>query len=118
MAKILVVDDEAYIRDLHKNILHEMKHDVDEAENGTDGFRLATTNEYDLILMDIKMPELNGVETIRSIKMVYPNQKIIVITGLLSPNLETECLEAGVLRCLTKPLNLKSFMELLSSTLG
>ena len=62
MAKILIIDDEKAIRRSIKEILEFEKYSVDEAEDGVQGLALAIKNNYDLILSDIKMPKMDGLE--------------------------------------------------------
>ena len=62
MKKILIIDDERAIRSTLKEILEFEKYNVDDAENGVEGLKMAMSNNYDLIFCDIKMPKMDGVE--------------------------------------------------------
>ena len=67
MAKILVVDDEKAIRRSIKEILEFEKHAIDEAEDGQMALDMALKNNYDIILSDIKMPKLDGIELLQKL---------------------------------------------------
>lgn len=109
--KILVVDDEQAFRRLIFDLLSNKNYDVETADNGREGFQKAMTGIYDTITMDIKMPGLNGVEAIRSIKIVNPNQRIIVITGYANDTVIEESLQAGAEVVLPKPFDVKVLLE-------
>ena len=81
MAQILVIDDERSIRNTLKDILEYEEHHVDLAEDGASGIDLFKQNKYDLVLCDIKMPEMDGVELTKAAKHLRPDIDIIVITG-------------------------------------
>ena len=67
MAKILVIDDEKAIRRSIKEILEFEKHSIDEAEDGLTALDMALKNNYDIILSDIKMPKLDGIELLQKL---------------------------------------------------
>ena len=81
MAVILVIDDSAAIRRMIGHILIADKHDVIEAEDGEIGFRLAKAHRPALVITDIFMPNREGIETIRGIRNLGGNIKIIAISG-------------------------------------
>ena len=64
MARILIVDDEKSIRNTLREILEYEKYEVDEAEDGERGINLIKENDYDVVLCDIKMPKLDGIEVL------------------------------------------------------
>jgi CheY-like chemotaxis protein len=67
MAKILVIDDEKSIRNTLKDILEYEKHTVTDASDGVEGLNLATTEKFDVILCDIKMPKMDGIEVLEKL---------------------------------------------------
>ena len=67
MANILVIDDEKSIRNTLKDILEYEKHTVDLAENGAEGLEKSENTKYDVILCDIKMPEMDGIEVLEKL---------------------------------------------------
>lgn len=83
MAKILIVDDDQYIRELYVEVLTDEKYDVDSAEDGIQGVEKITKNNYDLILLDIMMPRLDGIGVLQKLHSAnYKTGKIILLTNL------------------------------------
>ena len=81
MAKILVLDDEPSILLMIRKMLEKAGHEVDVALNGKDGMQLFEKNKPDLVISDIIMPEKEGLETIFELRRMYPDLKIIAISG-------------------------------------
>lgn len=81
MSAILVVDDQKGIRDVLRKVLIEAGHDVAEAENGAAALALARGQAFNLIITDIIMPEMEGIETIATMKREQPNLKILAMSG-------------------------------------
>lgn len=82
--RILIVDDDDNIRELLKELFISSGYDVDEVDSGTKGFEKAVTGNYDLVTMDIRMPNWDGVETIMGLNLVKDELKFLVISGYLS----------------------------------
>ena len=106
MTKILVIDDERPIRNVLKEILENEKYQVDTAENGKVGFELASKNKYDVILCDIKMPEMDGVEVLEKLQEKGIDSPIIMISGHGTIDTAVECLQKGAYDFIQKPLDL------------
>jgi len=81
MARILVIDDDDEIRRMVKEMLVRAGHEVVEALNGRDGVRLFREEPTEVVITDIFMPEKEGLETIREIKAIYSDVKIIAMSG-------------------------------------
>jgi CheY-like chemotaxis protein len=81
MSHILVIDDEETIRAIIRLVLEKDGHKVDEAENGGSGLKLVELHPYDLVITDMIMPDVDGIEVISSLKKNHPQIKTIVITG-------------------------------------
>ena len=81
MARILVIDDDAMVRDAIRDILEAHGYKVEEAENGRDGLVKMRTDRFDLVITDIIMPEMEGVEAILAIREEFPSVKVIAISG-------------------------------------
>jgi CheY-like chemotaxis protein len=81
--KILYIEDDRNLQILIKLMLKDVtKYRIDLAESGSEGVKKVLENDYDLVLMDIMMPEMDGVEAAYTIKMVKPNLKIAALTAL------------------------------------
>lgn len=66
--KILLVDDDAFLRDMYATKFTELQHEIDVAENGEDALRKLHTTAYDVVLVDMVMPQMNGLELLEKIK--------------------------------------------------
>ena len=110
MGKILIVDDERSIRRALKEILEFEEFEVDEAENGKEGLKLATSTYYDIIFSDIKMPEMDGMELLEALKKEKVESSIIMISG--HGNIETavEAIKKGAFDFIEKPLDLNRIL--------
>ena len=110
MANILVIDDERSIRNTLKEILEYEKFTVDLAENGIEGLELFEKNVYDVVLSDIKMPEMDGTEVLEKIISSGKDVQVIMISG--HGNIETavEAIKKGAYDYIEKPLDLNRML--------
>ncbi len=110
MPNILVIDDEKSIRETLKEILSFEKYDVELAENGKRGLLALKKNDFDAILCDIKMPEMDGLEFLDEVIKLYPDIPIIMISG--HGNIETavEATKKGAYDFITKPPDLNRLL--------
>lgn len=81
MANILVIDDEAGVREMLRDALESLGHSIVEASNGILGMQKYGEGPFDLVITDIIMPDQEGVETIQLIRKIRPDQKIIAMSG-------------------------------------
>lgn len=81
MAKILVIDDEDQVRKMLRKLLENNSYDILEAENGNEGLKVFMDQAPDIVLTDLIMPEQEGLETIKEIRKVDPDVKIIAMSG-------------------------------------
>jgi len=102
-AKVLVVDDEEWMRDACEQILQPEGFEVITAADGPTGLELARRRSPDLILADLKMPGMDGLAYLRSIKAVDPEAVVIVITGYATLEVAVEAMKAGAYEFLAKP---------------
>lgn len=84
MAKILIIDDEDYIRQIIKRTIVKLGHEVFEASQGLEGIELITNNKFDLVIIDLIMPGKGGIETILELKHKYPHLNFIIVTGKIA----------------------------------
>lgn len=104
MAKILLVDDAKFMRIILTNILKKAEHEVvGEAENGKEGVRKFRELAPDLIIMDITMPEMSGIEAVKEIKKESPNAKIIMCSAVGQQKMVAQAIEAGAKDFIVKP---------------
>ena len=81
MAKILVIDDQRSIRNTLKDILEYENHSVDLAEDGEQGLEQFKADKYDVVLCDIKMPNMDGMEVLDKLHESNPDAPVIMISG-------------------------------------
>lgn len=110
MAKILVVDDEKAIRRSIKEILEFEKHTIEEAEDGQMALDMALKNNYDIILSDIKMPKLDGIELLQKLMDNKISSSVIIMSG--HGNIETavDAVKNGAYDYLAKPIDLNRLL--------
>ena len=97
MQRILIIDDEASIRRTLRDVLEYEGFKIDEAGDGRAGLKAALNNPYDVVLCDIKMPKLDGMELLEEVMQHVPDLPVVMITG--HGNEET-AFEAAKKRCL------------------
>jgi signal transduction histidine kinase len=103
--KILLVDDEKDIRDVLHLPLSDLGYEVLEAENGEDALRLFESLQPPMILTDIKMPGMDGIELLQKVKHVNPETEVIMITGHGDMDLAVKSLKYDATDFITKPIN-------------
>jgi DNA-binding NtrC family response regulator len=87
MARLLVIEDEPLVRQTIRMILALDGHSIIEAENGALGLAQLAQNEVDLVLTDLVMPGMEGIETIKQIRLLHPHLKVVAISGTGAYNL-------------------------------
>lgn len=117
--KILIADDEKNIRKILRDIVEGMGCEAVLAENGQEAFRAATSTSFDLILLDIMMPEWNGVDAIKSLDFINKKPKVIVISGYVTDELQNELKGLhNVAQFIAKPFQLKEVREAIQKHLA
>ena len=117
MPSILIIDDEKTIRNTLKEILGYEGYQVDEASDGEEGLRKFSQNNYDLVLCDIKMPKLDGLEFLEKAKAINHEIPIVIISG--HGNIETavEAVKKGAFDYISKPPDLNRMLITLRNAL-
>jgi len=112
MAKLLIIDDERGIRNTLKEILADEGHEVEVAENGTQGLEMAQKTAFDLIYSDIKMPGLDGMEVLKALKENEDtaDTPMVLITGHGDVETAVQALKTGAYDFLLKPLDLNRIL--------
>ena len=109
MARILVIDDEKSIRNTLREILEYEKYKVDDAIDGIEGLELINKNEYDVILCDIKMPQMDGIEVLENILKSH-DTPVIMISGHGNIDTAVEAIKKGAFDYISKPLDLNRLL--------
>jgi DNA-binding NtrC family response regulator len=110
MSKILVIDDERAIRNTLKEVLEYEKHEVDLAEDGPSGLELFNANSYDIVLCDIKMAKMDGIEVLQKIYETSSDVPVVMISGHGNIDTAVEAIKKGAFDFLEKPLDLNRLL--------
>jgi len=110
MGKILIIDDERSIRNTLKEILEYEKFEVDEAEDGPTGIALAEKGKYDIVLCDIKMPKMDGIEVLENLEKKSIDVPVVMISGHANIETAVETLKKGAYDFIQKPLDLNRIL--------
>ncbi len=110
MSKILVIDDERSIRNTLKDILEYEKYEVDLAEDGKKGIEKVKQAEYDIILCDIKMPGMDGIEVLEQVSPLAPDTPLVMISGHGNIDTAVESIKKGAYDFIEKPLDLNRLL--------
>ena len=110
MAKVLVIDDEKAIRNTLKDVLEYEKHTVDLAEDGTTGLEMFSKEKYDVVLCDIKMDRMDGIEVLQKIEEITGDVPVIMISGHGNIDTAVDAIKKGAFDFLEKPLDLNRLL--------
>ena len=110
MANILIIDDEKSIRRTLREILEYEKYKVEEADNGQDGLDMIKNNPYDVVLLDIKMPKMDGMEVLEKAQILAPDVPIIMISGHGNVETAVEAVKKGAYDYISKPPDLNRLL--------
>lgn len=113
--RILAVDDQAVILDLISAMCHSMGHRVTTCESGAEGIRLARDEDFDLVLTDLAMPDMSGLDVARQIHSEHPGIPIILVTGWEGMVSEADLVSAGITKLLNKPFRIEQLTEVIRS---
>jgi len=111
MSRVLIVDDASNITEMIQSVLETHGHEIaGVARNGIEAIEKYKALRPDVVLMDLLMPEMDGMQSIRKILEYDQKAKIVVVTALGRPALMKEAVEAGVVGFVTKPFEIKRLL--------
>jgi DNA-binding NtrC family response regulator len=117
MTKVLIIDDESSIRNTLREILEYEKFKVDDAEDGKQGVEKVLKGDYDLVLCDIKMPKMDGLEVLDKIQQSDKEPAVIMISGHGTIETAVEAIKQGAYDFISKPLDLNRLLVTLRNAL-
>jgi two-component system response regulator (stage 0 sporulation protein F) len=109
--KVLIVDDEEHTRLGYAEVLRLEGYNVDAAENGREAFFMLQEKDFDVVVTDLRMPEIDGMSLIERIRQIKKDQKIIIITAFGTFKSYKQAKDAGVTMFLNKPVRAKDLKE-------
>ncbi len=115
--QILVVDDDESIRELFECIIEDLGFNCTTAADGESGIDKAKNGSFDLIFLDIKMPKLNGIETLREIRKFNPDVPVTMMTGFSVEDLVQDAMNLKAAEVLYKPFDVETLENLIKEKL-
>ena len=109
--QLLYADDEPALRELVQNHLTLEGFDVETVADGEETIRMLNEKKFDLVILDVHMPKMDGLEVLKYMKAHGMKSRMIVLTGDGDPHIVSECAKYGALDYLTKPYNYHELIE-------
>ena len=111
MAKVLVVDDAAFMRMRCKKLLTQSGYEVIEAATGSQAVEMYQSDKPDMVLLDITMPDMDGLTALREIRKIDPDARVAMITAMGQQSMVVEALKAGAKDFVIKPFDQDRVLE-------
>ncbi|MBM2838415.1 MAG: response receiver-modulated diguanylate cyclase [Deltaproteobacteria bacterium] len=115
--KILAVDDEKFFRKLYNDILSSEGYRVVTAESGEEALQLFAREPFDIVITDMAMKGMDGLQTMEAIKQINPAQDVVIVTGMSDVQMAVNAMKKGVADYILKPLNPEDFLHLIKTIL-
>lgn len=103
-ARVLVVDDDEVVRRSYQRSLQTVRCDVEAVANGEDALKAVEQHPYDVLLLDLRMPGMDGLSVLKAVKAVSPESEVIIITGYPTIDSAKEAVQLGACDYLAKPV--------------
>ncbi len=118
MAKVLLVDDAAFMRMRCARLLQEEGHEVLEAANGREAVEVYQAHRPDAVLMDITMPEMDGLEALRAIRAIDPQARVAMLTAMGQQAIVIEAIKSGARDFVVKPFERERVLAAVAKLIG
>ena len=118
MKPILIVEDEAIMRESLRDWLTEGGYQVETAEDGEEALKTIAERDFDIVILDLRLPGKDGIEVLREAKEKRPKLKGVIITAYPSVGTAVEAMKEGAIDYLPKPFDLNDLEKLIRETLG
>jgi DNA-binding NtrC family response regulator len=116
--KALVIDDEQIVLDSVSQLLTDENYEVDVSLSGREGLDWAIERKYDVVLTDIRMPDIGGMKVLRDVKRVHPSLPVIIITGYASVRSAVQAMQLGAAQYIEKPFEPEELLEAVARAVG
>jgi DNA-binding NtrC family response regulator len=116
--KALVIDDEQIVLDSVSKILEDENYEIDCSLSGREGLKRALEEEYDIILTDIRMPDIGGMKVLRDVKRAKPSIPVVIITGYASVKSAVQAMKLGAADYLEKPFTPDQLLKAVDSAIN
>ncbi|MBS1114605.1 MAG: response regulator [Nitrospirae bacterium] len=116
--RILVVDDEDIVRTSCSRTLSPEGYEVKLAKNGSEGLKMAREDKFDLVLTDLKMPDMDGIEVLRIIKEQWPETEVIIVTGYQTVDTAVKAIKLGAYDYIEKPFTPDALISAVTEALS
>lgn len=116
--KILVIDDEEYTRWFLSKVLTEEGFDVQSASTGREALQKVPNSIPDLVILDLRLPDMHGIEVLRTMKERKWKTKVVILTAYGTPQIEAEAKELGICAFISKPYVLDDLIEHCKKCIG
>lgn len=117
VGKLLVIDDESIVRMSCKRVLSPEGYDVRLAANASEGIKMLEEEQFDLVLTDLKMPDVDGITVLETIKDRWPQTQVIVITGYQTVDTAVKSIKLGAFDYIEKPFTPEALVSAVSAAL-
>ena len=110
MKKVLIVDDDAELRSTLSEILKGAGYHIDEASSGKEAIDKIASKDFDIALLDLMMPKMNGIETLTELKKITPKTKVIMITAFATVENAVDAIKKGASDYISKPFRIEELL--------
>ena len=115
MKRILFIDDDELVLETFKIVLGSYNFDITTTSSSLKGLELALENDFDLIITDLRMPDLNGAELVEKVKSDKPEARIYILTSYTKDDIVKTVLDSGASGIMEKPFELSKIISILNS---
>ena len=115
--KVLVIDDEQIVLDSICKILKDEDYEIDTSLSGREGLERAINEQYDVVLTDIRMPDMGGMRVLRDIKRAKPSLPVVMITGYATVQSAVQAMQLGAMDYLEKPFTPERILGVVASSI-
>ncbi|MEJ2685494.1 MAG: response regulator [Candidatus Sulfobium sp.] len=116
--KLLVIDDESIVRTSCKRVLSPEGYEVRLAANAFEGIKMMEEEQFDVVLTDLKMPDMDGITVLETIKKRWPETQVIVITGYQTVDTAVKSIKLGAFDYIEKPFTPDALLSAVAAALG